>query len=62
MTAKPHLNCSGPDEGEVLVGVLLAAGGDGAVVLDLVEEELGEVAVPVEEGAEAWDPFARRHL
>ena len=48
--------CGGElDEGEVVGVVLFVAGGDGAEVLELVEEALDEVAVAVEEGAEGGD-------
>ena len=49
------------DEGEVVFRVLLEARGDGAEVLELVEEALDEVALAVEEGAERRAPLTVRH-
>ena len=49
------------DEGEVIGGVLLVAGGDGPEVLELVEEALDEIAVAIEEGAEGGLCLRRGH-
>ena len=50
--AQPDADGGELDEGEIVGGVLLVPGGDGAEVLELVEEALDEVPVAVQEGAE----------
>ena len=50
--SQPDADCGELDGGEVVGGVLLVAGGDGAVVLEPVEEALDEVPVAIQERAE----------
>lgn len=50
--ARPDADCRELDKGEIVAGVLLVSSGDGAVVLQLVEEALDQVPVAIRERAE----------
>jgi hypothetical protein len=62
-THKPHPDSGGDelDDGEVVGVVLFESGSDGSEMLNLVEEALDEVSVPIEEGAEGRDVDAVGH-
>jgi len=53
---EPETDGSELEHGEEVGGVLFVAGGDAAVVLDLVEEPLDAVAFAVEDGTETGAP------
>ena len=58
--SKPGLYGGELDEGEIVLGVFFEARGDGAEVLDLVEEARDDVAVAIEERAQAGRVFPTR--
>ena len=53
ISAEPKADRSKLDEGEVIGGELVIAGGDTPALLDLIEEPLDQVARPLEMGTEA---------
>ena len=53
INAQPQADAGQLDEGEIVGGELVVASGDAATLLDLVEEPLDQIAVPVEVRTEA---------
>ena len=53
ISAQPQTDRRELDEGKIVGGELVVAGGDTPVLLDLVEEPLDQVSRPVKVGAEA---------
>ena len=58
---QPDADSGELDEGEVVCGVFLVSGGDGSVVLELVEEALDLVPVAIQEGTECRRVAPVRH-